>query len=560
MITSSKEQIADYRSKGWWANETLSTLFDTAVKTAGNQQALLDAPDRTSHSFGEPKCLTYNELDAAVWALACELYDAGIRRDDIIVMQMPNIVEIVIAYLAIDRLGAIISPVPMQYGSHELHNIAATLQPKAYISISHFKGERFTSSRQAAFSDETLILAFGDEQPESAQLIGNETADIEALATCQTYAQSHGAGADDIYTICWTSGTTGRPKGVPRSHNHWLNAMIACEDSIALKDGETMLNPFPFVNMASIGGFLYLWLCKCARMILHHPFDPKVFLSQLANEQVVYTVAPPAVLMQLLHMPEALKAFDLTKLRYILSGSAPLSPAMTKGFKDTLGIDVINVFGSNEGTTLSSCPHDMADPELRALYFPRYGVEGLNWSNRIAARMQTKLCDPETGEMITTKNIPGELCVTGPAVFDGYYKSDHDNAEVFDSDGYFRTGDLFEIAGEKDDFYRFVGRCKDLIVRGGMNISPEELDNLLGGYPDISEAAVVGYPDEILSERVAVVAVPKPDVLLTLDNINSYLTGKGLATFKLPEKLVVTDSLPRSPLNKVLRNELSELL
>lgn len=560
MITSSDAKIADYRQKGWWGDDTLSTMFDAAVAAAGDQPALSDTPDRPSHSFGDAKHLTFNELDAAAWSLACELFDAGIRREDIIVMQLPNIVEIVIAYLAIDRLGAVVSPVPVQYGRHELQHIAKTLEPKAYLSTASFKGESFTCAHQAAFPDGTLILAFGEEEPESAQLVGNLTADIEALDACQTYARTHGAGADDINTICWTSGTTGRPKGVPRSHNHWINAMIACEDSIALDKGDVMLNPFPFVNMASIGGFLYLWLKKQARMILHHPFDPKVFLSQLSSESAVYTVAPPAVLMQLLQVPEMLKAFDLSNLRYILSGSAPLTPTMVKGYKDTLGIDVINVFGSNEGTTLSSCPHDMPDPEMRALYFPRYGVDGFSWSNRIAARMRTKLCDPETGTEITDLGKPGELYVGGPAVFDGYYKSDQDNADVFDAGGFFRTGDLFEIAGEKGEFYRFVGRCKDLIVRGGMNISPEELDNLLGGHPHIAEAAVVGYPDEILSERIAVVAVPKPETELSLDHINDYLLDRGLAKFKLPEKLAVTDALPRSPLNKVLRNKLPELL
>jgi len=560
MKTSSEATITAFREKGWWGNETVSSLFDAAVQASGNKEALCDTPDRSAHSFGAPKCYSYSELDAAVWSLACELFDLGIRRDDIVVLQLPNIAEIIIAYLALDRLGAVVSPVPIQYGRYELGYIAKTLAPKAYISTASFKGESFTCAHQASFSEDTLILAFGDQEPESAQLIGTVTADIEALDTCQAYVSGHGAGADDIYTICWTSGTTGRPKGVPRSHNHWINAMIACEDSVALENGETMLNPFPFVNMASIGGFLYLWLKKQARMILHHPFDPQVFLGQLASKGVAYTVAPPAVLTKLAQTPETLKAYDLSKLRYILSGSAPLAPAMIKTFKDVLDIDVINVFGSNEGTTISSCPHDMPDPEERALFFPRYGTEGLEWSNRIAARIRTKLCDVETGTPVTVPGVSGELYITGPSIFDGYYQSNSDNAEVFDNDGFFRTGDLFEIAGDKQEFYRFVGRCKDLIVRGGMNISPEELDTLLAGHPAIAEAAVVGYPDELLSERVAVVAVPKTGQHLSLKNINDFLLSQGLAKFKLPEKLAVTDALPRSPLNKVLRNTLADLL
>jgi len=560
MRTSSDAMIKDYRQKGWWGDETLGTLFDDAVKNAGDREALIDAPDRASHSFGDPKRLTYSELDAAVWSLASELYDAGIRQGDIIVMQLPNIVEIAVAYLATERLGAIISPVPTQYGSFELAHIAKTLSPKAYLSTTCFKGESLTCTHQAAFSEGTLIFAFGDQEPESGQLVGNISANIEALAACQTYVAGLDVNADDIYTICWTSGTTGRPKGVPRSHNHWINTMITCEGSISLEFGETLLNPFPLVNMAAIGGFLYLWLHKQARLVLHSPFDAKVYLSQLAEEAVIYTLAPPAILMQLLQMPDLLAAFDLSKLRYIISGSAPLAPAMIKGFQDQLGIDVINAFGSNEGPLLLSCAHEMPDPEQRALFFPRYGVAGFSWSNTASARIKTRLCDPDTGKEITEPGIPGELHFTGPSVFDGYYKSDADNALVFDESGFFRSGDLFEIAGDRQELYRFVGRCKDLIIRGGMNISPEELDNLLSGHPDLVEAAVVGYPDEILSERIAVVAVPKTGIDLELEQINDYLRDKGLAIFKLPEKLAITEALPRSPLNKVLRTSLPEYL
>ena len=560
MKTSSEAMIRDYRQKGWWGDETLGTLFNAALENAGDQEAVVDAPDRASHSFGEPKRLTFNELDADAWSLASELYDAGIRQGDIIVMQLPNIVEIIVAYLATERLGGVISPVPMQYGSFELSHIAKTLSPKAYLSTASYKGESFTCAHQAAFQDGTLIFAFGEEEPESAQLVGHGAANIEALAACQTYAANRGGSADDIYTICWTSGTTGTPKGVPRSHNHWINTMVACEDSIVLEYGETLLNPFPLVNMAGIGGFLYFWLERRARLVLHSPFDARIFLSQLAEESVVYTVAPPAILMQLLQMSELLASFDLSKLRYIFAGSAPLAPALIKGFHDLLGIDIVNAFGSNEGSLLLSSPRDMPDPELRALYFPRYGVDGFKWSSGTAHRLKTRLCDPCTGAEITEPGIAGEIHFKGPAIFDGYFGADADNSLVFDDKGFFRTGDLFEIAGKNQEFYRFVGRCKDLIIRGGVNISPEELDNLLGGHPDLKEAAVVGYPDEILSERIAVVAVPKEGVELELDHINDYLRAKGLAVFKLPEKLAITEALPRSPLNKVLRTALPDYL
>jgi acyl-CoA synthetase (AMP-forming)/AMP-acid ligase II len=140
---------------------------------------------------------------------------------------------------------------------------------------------------------------------------------------------------------------------------------------------------------------------------------------------------------------------------------------------------------------------------------------------------------------------------------DGYYESPEANAQAFSADGWFRTGDLFEIVVEDPRFYRFTGRCKDIIIRGGMKISPEELDTVLAGHPLLAEAAVVGYPDEVLGERVCAVVVPKPGVQPTLADIIAFLEEQGVAKIKHPEKLAVVEALPRNPLGKLLRGELA---
>ena len=183
---------------------------------------------------------------------------------------------------------------------------------------------------------------------------------------------------------------------------------------------------------------------------------------------------------------EALRASaDLTSVRAIGSGSAPLSPWMIEGFLKDHNIQVCNMFGSNEGASLFSGPSQVPDPTDRARYFPRTGVEGIHWAGETAAMIQTRLVDPETEVEVTTLGRPGELRISGAATFSGYYKSPAINASAFDDHGFFKTGDLFEIAGEETPprYYRFVGRCKDIIVRGGVNISPAEIDDLLAGWP-----------------------------------------------------------------------------
>ena len=145
-------------------------------------------------------------------------------------------------------------------------------------------------------------------------------------------------------------------------------------------------------------------------------------------------------------------------------------------------------------------------------------------------------------------------------MFDGYYKSPEANAEVFADDGYFRTGDVFELTGDGElpKFYKFVGRCKDIIVRGGVNISPDEIDNELASHPKIAEACVVGVDDEIMGERIGAAVVPKPGETVELEDLTEFLKERGMAVFKLPEKLVCVDTLPYNATGKIQRRDVKE--
>jgi len=546
MQTASPERIAHFRSLGWWGDTTTWQLFEQAVAANPDAVALLDPANRQSFTTGTPLALSWGELRRRVLALAGELKRDGIARGDVVVLQLPNTVESIASYLALAALGAIASPVPMQYGLHELREIAHKLHPRAYVAAAHFRGEDFTARHAGAFAPDTRLIALDHE------LIGaDRAADESVIAT--------GVSADEVYTICWTSGTTGTPKGVPRSHNQWLSQTLAMH-GIGLEPGMRMLCPFPMVNMASITGFFFPWLQLGGTLVLHHPMDVAVFLAQIRDERVAYTIAPPAVLNMLLQKRELLAGADLSSLRLVASGSAPLAPWMVRAFQEEFGIVVVNIFGSNEGMAFASSGLDVPDPEQRATLFPRFGVEGLAWSNPIAARMRSRLVDIDSGSVITEPGHPGEMQIQGPNVIDGYFDAPQGNAGVFSADGWFRSGDMFEIAPEDPRFYRFTGRCKDIIIRGGMKISPDELDTLLGAHPQLAEAAVTGYPDAVMGERVCAVVVARPGEQPTLESITQYLEGRHLARNKLPEKLVIVDALPRNPLGKVVRAALRGLV
>jgi acyl-CoA synthetase (AMP-forming)/AMP-acid ligase II len=560
MRTTPAARIAEFTDKGWWGADTLTSIFDRTAAACPDRPALVDQFNRADVTGDKPLRLSFAEVAARARALSAKFYAHGLRKDDIVVVQLPNIVELAILYLALDRLGVIVSPVPVQYGAHELGMIRRALEPAAFVSLSRFKGADLAADRRPAFPDDCLAFHFG--QPDSGRSVALDggAPDAQALGELDEYLATLDPSANDIFTICWTSGTTGQPKGVPRTHNMWLTSANTSYDCVHFLDGDVFLNPFPLVNMASIGGFLYNWLNCRGTLVMHHPFDLGVFLAQIEQEKITYTIAPPAVLTMLLKNPEMLASVDLSSVRVIGSGGAPLSPWMVSGFQDQLGIEVINIFGSNEGMCLISGRNDVPDPATRAVYFPRFGVEGLDWKNRVASCIRTRLVDIESGAEITEPGQPGEMLIWGASVFDGYYDSPETNQAVFDEQGYFHTGDMFEIAGsgEERKFYRFIGRCKDIIIRGGVKISPDELDNLLAGHPKVAEVAVVGYVDEVLGERVCAVVAPKHGESLELGEIVEFLKAKQIAVFKLPERLVITDQLPRNPVGKVLRSELRE--
>lgn len=561
MRTTPEQRIADYTARGWWDDRTLVNLFDDARDAAPDHLALVDQFNRSEFTDGDAQRLSFRDVSTAAWRLAVALHEAGIGRDDIVVVQLPNIAELPVLYIALARIGAIISPVPVQYGRFELEKAREQLDPAAFITLTRFKDSNFAEQHGGLFAGGSKLFAFGNDLPDGfAPLSLTEGAAESAALT--VHLDGIETSADDLLSICWTSGTTGEPKGVPRSHNMWKASGRGAHDVADMRDFEAILNPFPLINMAAIGGFLFPWLMRRATLVLHHPLDLPVFLGQIEKEKIAYTIAPPALLTMLLKQSKLLDTIDISSLRAIGSGSAPLSEWMVSEWQKKYGIAILNIFGSNEGICLASDQHDLPNPADRARYFPRFGVEGQEWRNRAAAQTQTRLVDLQTGDIVTEPGTDGELEIQGATVFDGYWKSPEANAEVFTEDGFFRTGDVFEIVDDdkgKPRFYKFVGRCKDIIIRGGVNISPDEIDNLLAGHPSIAQAAVVGYADDVMGERVGAVVVPKPGEELQLADVTDYLRDKGLAVFKLPEQLRVVDEIPHNAVGKVLRRELVAL-
>jgi cyclohexanecarboxylate-CoA ligase len=573
MIPFSPETIENYTRRGHWGVTTVDDLFRAAVIGGRDRLAIVDPPDKLATTGVAGRRLNWLQLDEWVDRLCYRLMASGMRKDDVLAVQLPNCVELAVVYLAVARLGLIISPFPIQYRQHELRDLLTFSGARALVTFARIKNHDHAAMARELQRDipalENVMLWWGDQALPAAKGAGLETEqaldlmhqqDLDRAAVARRQREA-AIDANEIYTITWTSGTEARPKGVPKTHNHWVCSGIAVAEAGQLGDGQVLLNPFPMTHVGSLGGMFFPWLIRRGVLVQHQPFDLETFLSQIEEEKVSYTVAPPAVLNLLVQNESLRSRYDLSSLRSVGSGSAPLSPWMIRGLQDLYGIAVWNSFGSSEGCALFGSARDVPDPEARSEYLPRFGVKGIEWPSWVAGIQETRLVDPQTEEEITTTGHPGELRLRGPIVFSGYWRDPEQTLRAFDAQGFFRTGDTFELAGEGQQprYYHYLARSKDIINRGGTKISPVDIETLIDGHPRVREAAVIGIPNERLGEVVcAVVALRDASQKFTLAELVDYLRDRQIAVYKLPERLVLVEALPRSPVGKVLKRELRE--
>ncbi len=552
----SPEQVAAFYARGWWTTDTWDSLLRGHVAAKPAAEALCDASNRPDFASGAPQRLSWREVDAAVDRLASALLASGTQAGDVVGIQLPNVVELAVTYLACARLGAIASPFPIQYREHELSALGRLARVRTFVTMDRVRG-RANARAVLALRDviPTLetVLAYGEDLPDGVVALDVAPAG-DFSGQLSAYLAGRSIDPADCVSLCWTSGTESVPKGVPRTHGDWIAVSMTTVQAPGLTAEDVLLNPFPMVAAGGFGGMFLPWLVTGAKLVQHQPFDLEIFLGQVHDERVTYSVSPPAVLTRLLLEPELMARFDLSSLRYVGSGSTPLTPFLIEGW-EARGVSVINFFGSNEGISLTGYPDNIPDPAARGRYFPRPGA-GLPTRIRTDQWTTARLVDPETGEEITSTGRSGELRLKGPTVFAGYW----DGAGTpFDGDGWYATGDIFQYAGDRGEYLLYIDRAKDLVSRGGMKISAAEVEGLLQSCPGVAEVAVIGVPDPILGERLCAVVVPVAGAEVTLAGLVAHLRAARVASFKLPERLVIVGELPRNPSGKVLKRELRTL-
>ncbi len=544
MILHDEKTIREYTAAGYWGTTTLIDTLREQVAAHGDRVALIDPADRSELVGTPPQEKTWAEVGAAAQAIATRLLELGLKKDEVVIMHLPNVWELVVLYFGVSMAGGIPSPLAMQWRQHELGHVAQTTGARFYIAADQFKGNQYLS---------LVDKLPGDHQIEHR--IGLETLTQWAGGASNPALLSQvSLDANDVFTLCWTSGTESLPKGTPLSHNNWFFQSGRVLSLVDVRDGDRVLCAAPIVNMTGVGAMMLPWLFNAGTLILHHPLNLELFVQQLATAGVQFSSLVPAMLNMICKLPNV-DQIDLSQIRTLAVGSAPPSAYAIEAFKRRWNIEIINLWGQNEGTALVAGPHDVPDPSQRVDHLPWWGCQGTQWPSAIPG-VQVKIVG-EDGAAVTEPGGVGELAYKGPNVFPGYFKRPDVNAKSFDADGFFYTGDTFKIL--EDHFVSFFDRKKDIIIRGGFNISAAEVENMALGHPAVVDCAAIAVPDDIMGEKVCLCVVARdPAHPPTLTEVTDWMREQGFGSYKLPESLRVVEAIPRNPVGKILKRELRE--
>jgi acyl-CoA synthetase (AMP-forming)/AMP-acid ligase II len=540
MILHNAETLKRYTESGHWGRRTLLDLLRETAAKAPERPAVVDPADRPDLTGTAAQNLSYREFAAAVDAIATGLLDMGLRKDEIVVVQLPNVWELVAMFLAVSRASGVLSPMPIQWRDNEFQNVKKLTEARFFFGMRDFKG-----ADQLAIAEKTGFVALPIERIAEMARGAADVARLDAI----------GVDANDIFSLCWSSGTEALSKGCPMSHNNWLFQMNLIPLTAGLHEGDRVLATAPVVNMTGVA----TWLASLAiggTTLLHHPLNMPLLLKQLIHDQVHFTLLVPALLNMILKLPNV-DQLDFSSVRCIASGSAQPSRWSMEEFKRRWNIEILHAWGQTEGTAVFAGARDVPDFAKRADHFPSWGRPGVEWPSDIQG-VEMKLLD-ESGAECTQPGQVGELVYRGPNVFAGYYQRPDLAISTFTPDGFCRTGDFFIVR----DVHHigFFDRKKDIIIRGGFNVSAAEVENLVLTHPGVQEVAAVAVPDEIMGEKTCIFVVPKDKAQPpALEDIVGHLKQIGVAAYKLPERIEYLDAIPRNPVGKILKAELRKHL
>lgn len=462
---------------------------------------------------------SYDDLDAVSARLAGRLTSLGIKPGDRVIVQVEKSPMCVMLYFACLRIGAIYLPLNTAYLDEELRYFVADAEP-ALIVCDPKKGAFFTG------------LISGPVMTLDRDGLGTLVNDLASAPTTFDTADVDG---DHTAAILYTSGTTGRPKGAMISHDNLATNGLALHEAWQWREGDVMLHALPVFHVHGLFVATNLPVLNASPIIFLAAFDPDLVIDCLPRATVYMGV--PTNYTRLLATGKLTKEV-CANMKLFTSGSAPLLPQTFDTFRETTGFEIVERYGMTETGMNTSNPLD-GERKPGTVGPPLPGVS-------------VKIVDDEGKDVPASE--PGNLLVKGSNVFKGYWRLPEKTAEEFDGD-YFRTGDVATLDAE--GYISIVGRNKDMIISGGLNVYPKEVEEAIDKLSGVAESAVIGLPHADFGEGVCAVIVGDKEVNISAEEIISQLKGK-LANFKIPKWVHFVDSLPRNTMGKVQKNILRD--
>ncbi|HFZ8993976.1 TPA: medium-chain fatty-acid--CoA ligase [Citrobacter freundii] len=512
-----------YRQQGYWGDATLADYWNLTAKASADKIAVID------NRGGK---YSYKALDHAAGCLASWLIEAGVCPGDRVALQLPGWCEFTLIYLACLKSGAVVVPLLPAFRESELSWILNKCQARVLFTATCFKKSKPVE----------MVSALRSELPYLQQVIGVDklapaehgTTLSQILKNSRPLEQCVTTHSDDLAAVLFTSGTEGHPKGVMLTHNTIIaSEKIYCA-ALNLNWTDTILMPAP---LAHATGFLHgvtAPFLTGATSVLMDIFVPDECLELLAREQCTCLTGATPFVCDLLYASKDQRD-KLASLRFFLCGGTTIPRKLIQECHQA-GIQLLGVYGSTESAPHALVrPHDSLDRQL-------------NTDGRAAPGIEIKVVDKMKNPL--PENHEGEEASRGPNVFVGYFDEPELTEKVLDDEGWYYSGDYCRM--DSEGYINITGRKKDIIIRGGENISSREIEDILLLHPDIRDAGVVAMPDKRLGERsCAYVVLKDPQKKLQLTDITTFFAQQCIAKYKYPEYLVVIDKLPRTASGKI---------
>jgi cyclohexanecarboxylate-CoA ligase len=551
LVRPAADRAESFRAAGRWRSETV--LDDLRRSVAAHP----DKPAIISYAAGSlARVVSYRELAAQVDRFAAALLELGVQRRDVVAIHLPNWWMLNPLYLACTRIGAVPAPVMPTLGARELGLVLAGSAAKVCIVPDRYQNVDYVKRLEAAAPESLahrVVVRTAPAEPGAdadADADADELVDFGEFFVDTPWEQTHALAdlavldADDVALLLFTSGTTGAPKAVVHSHNTLYAAASAVPSCWGLGPDCVASVPHPMTHLAGVIFGVYLSVILGGTCAMQDDFDMNTLLDMIATHGLTFVYAGPPFVLALVAAQRE-KPRDLSSLKVLISGSAPIPPQLVDDVREVLGVELGALWGMTENGSMTVTRPD--DPPGWAAHSDGSPVPG--------AELRI---DAEDGEEL------GRLLVRSPSQCLGYLNQREVYQACLDSDGWFDTGDMARPDGRGG--IRITGRRDDLIIRRwGTKVPTLEVEAVLLRHPQVREVVLIGYPDAEIPTLDGLCAVLVPDgTPPSLDELNSYLEGLGMTFYNWPDRIEIRTELPKNPLGKVqrgvLRKELEQLV